>query len=195
MRDLTWICSDGGPILAISNELAAHWRGTSPPVGTEVPSGWTWGNGGIMCDYDRACEMDATVSVGEFHYSWSVAVADGHGLLLDGETSTTAVYWEDGVVLLRDAPITTEAQALEILSALEPTAWHALPYEIELGQGRLFVFDSAYEGALTAAQVDASGGILDVPLEPGMYRVLQAAPGPPFDRLALIHLVPLRKPA
>lgn len=194
MTALRWVCSEGGPLLAIPSELASRWRGVLAPVGAAVPPGWTWGDGGVVCDYDRACDMEGTVSVGEFHSMWTVCVHGGCALLLDGETSTAALRWGEGVVLLRDVPIETEAQANEILAAVEPAAWSVLPHDLELREGRLFVFDSASEGAPTAAQIDPKGNVLDIALTPGRCRVDYAAPEHISSRLALIRLTPVPQP-
>jgi len=158
-----------------------------------VPPGWTWGQGGVVCDYDRACDnMDDAVTVGDFVRSWTVPVAHGRALVLEGELSTSAVPFEDGIFLLRDAPIQTEAQAREILSAVDPSAWIASPHALDLREGRLFVFDSAWEGAPTADQIEAEGGVLDIQLKPGRYGVSYAAPAHPSGaRLTLIRLSPV----
>jgi hypothetical protein len=154
MTELEWVISNGGPILAIPCELAVHWRGTSPPMGVEVPAGWTWGDGGVVCDYDRACDdMEDSVLVGDSASTWSVPVAGGRALVMDGEMSTAAVAWEDGLVLLRYADVTT-----------------------------------VDEGAAIAAEIEADGGVLDVPIAPGRYRAWYATGIDPADRLTLIRL-------
>jgi len=199
MTALECVVSQGGPLLAVPSELAGHWRGVLPPVGAAVPEGWAWGDGGVVCDYDRACDdMDDAVTVGDLVRTWSVPVGGGGGraLVLDGELGTTAVPWEDGVVLLRDAPVETEAEAREIVAAVEPTAWRPSSHELDLSEGRLFVFDSAAEGAASAAGIDAEGGVLDLALKPGRYRAHYAAPGHPSGaRLTLIRLTREGPPA
>lgn len=187
-KELEWVITGGGPLVVIPSELAREWRGDSPPAGVTVPEGWLSGTDGIVTDYGRACDMDDSVSVGDYHSFWAVPVGGGRALLLDGETSTAAVPWGDGVVLLRDADVETEAQADELLAALPPDAWRESSYDLDLRDGRLFVFDAAYEGSPTAAEIAADGGVLDIPLEPGRYRVHHAAPGEPDTRIALLRL-------
>lgn len=175
MKHIECVVSGGGPIIAIPSELAQRWRGTLPPLGVTVPPGWTWGQGGILCDYDRACDdLHDVIEVGDSS-AWTVPIADGRALVLDGETSTAAVPWEDGVVLVRAPPFETEEEAREVLASITPQIWRASPHRLTLREGRLFVFDSAWEGASTSSAIGAEGGVLDIRIEPGRYGVTYAA--------------------
>lgn len=193
MKPIECVVSGGGPILVVPSELAGHWRGTLPPLGAAVPPGWTWGSGGVVCDYDRACDdVEDSVEVGDSS-AWTVPVADGRALVLDGEASTAAVHWQDGVVIVRVPPFETEEETRDALARMEPSAWTESPHTLDLREGRLFVFDSAYEGAPSSAAIGADGGVLDVSLTPGRYRVSYAAePHPSGGTYPLIRLSPMR---
>jgi hypothetical protein len=190
MTSLEWVVSNGGPILVIPKELASRWRGDQPPPGVAVPLGWTWGDGGVVCDYDRACDdLDDAVRPGDGFSAWSIPVDGGRALVLEGETATTAVPWADWIVLLRDAPIDSEAQARELLAAVPPGDWVPSSHELEVVDGCLFVFDAAYPGAPAADAIEADGGVLHVALAPGRYHVSYAAPAHPSGaRVTLARL-------
>lgn len=192
MKHIECVVSGGGPIIAIPSELAQHWRGTLPPLGVAVPPGWTWGQGGIICDYDRACDdLHDAIEIGDSS-AWTVPVADGRALVLDGEASTAAVLWDDGVVLARVPPFESDEEALEALANVTPQIWRASPHSLRLREGRLFVFDSAWEGASTSSAIGAEGGVLDITLRAGRYCVAYAAQPYPTDRgtYPLIRLSP-----
>ncbi|MFO0614241.1 MAG: Imm21 family immunity protein [Polyangiaceae bacterium] len=175
MKPIECVVSGGGPILVIPSDLSPLWRGTSPPVGAAVPPGWTWGTGGVVCDYDRACDdVEDPFDVGAT-VAGTLPVGSGRALVLDGELSTAALPWGDGVMIVRTPPFDTEEAARAALATVDPAAFSTSAHVLETSGGRLFVFDSAYEGAAAAADIGADGGVLDVPLAPGRYRVDHAA--------------------
>lgn len=179
MTELAWASSGGGPLLAIDGALAAAWRGVRPPVGARVPEGWSWGDGGIRCDYDRACDdMDDVVTTGDLVHTWSVPVADGRALVLDGETATTAMPWDGGVLLARNVPVALGADDLAAMARAIPSdAWAVSSHVIPIASGRLFVFDSAATGDADPEAMDADGVVV-VETAPGRYRARFAASGP-----------------
>jgi hypothetical protein len=189
-NDLPWASSGGGPLLAIDSALAQHWRGVLPPEGAVVPPGWTWGDdGGVRCDYDRACDdMEDVVTVGDLIHTWSIPVATGRALVLDGEISTTAFLRGDDVMLLRNAPVDFDARrAHEVVTAVAASAWVASAHVLDLTSGALFIFDAAAPGACDAALIDTSNGVVRVDTRPGRYRAWFAS-GPTDPDLALIRL-------
>jgi hypothetical protein len=159
-----WSVSGGGPVLVIPAELAAEWRGTSPPVGAEVPAGWEWGqNGGPVCDYDRACKPDAFESSG-FGGFGSVPVDDGHAIILGAEVVTE--WHADTSCLIRKAYDESTPDA-----ATAP--WRPFPgvTTLTLRDGRLFFFDSAFAGAASPEAITAHDGVGVIQLEPGTYAI------------------------
>lgn len=102
--------------------------------------------------------------------------------------------WEDGVFILRDAVVETEAEAKDLLAAAKPIVWLESSHELDFRDGHLFIFDSAWEGAPTSDQIGAEGGVLDIALKPARYRVDYAAPEHPSGgTYTLIRLKPVHR--
>lgn len=189
MAELEWVFSQGGPLVAVPGELASTWRGVLPPAGVAVPPGWTWGTGGVVCDYDRACDDTGDeVTTGDSLGAWTVDVGCGRALVLEGETSTTSCPSGRDLVLLRNAAFETVEQAERFVAAIAPAQWLESTHELSLPGGRLLVFDAATPGATCTSGIDAEGGVLELLVEPGVYHLHYAAPVPPGDRLTLIRL-------
>jgi hypothetical protein len=180
---LGWVITNGGPLIGLPAEIVDMWRGTDPPLGAVVPEGSTWGDGVVVCDYDRACDPPAdAVTVGDSHSTWLVAVGARLALVLDGEVATTAIAAPGGIVLLRDASVDTVEDAEALLASVGEPAWHASPLSISLDDGRLSIFDAAYPGV---DRGHADGGVLEAALLPGTYHLSFASPR---DRMTLIRL-------
>lgn len=190
MTPLESVHSGGGPILLIAAELAPHWRGTSPPLG-ESPTSLAGAGGGATCDYDRACDaVDGVFEVGET-FAGTLAVGEGRALILDGEASTAACAWRGGLLIVRSPPFEALDPLLRTVEPLDATSWTSTEHTLELPSGRVFVFDSAYEGAATSDRIDAQGGVLDIQALAGRYRVVHASlPHPLGGALPLIWLAP-----
>ena len=181
---LSCVITNGGPLILLPRQLVEAWRGVLPPLGVTVPEGWEWGDGGVVCDYDRAgTPPDDVVRLGDSHGTWTVAVAGSTALVLEGEVGTTAVAWKGGLVVIRDAQVETEDGALAILAAVDDGEWHASSMSLDLTHGGLSMFDAAYAGV---ERHDADGGLLEAELAPDTYRVLFAAR---CDRVTLVRLV------
>jgi hypothetical protein len=170
-------CSGGGPIVVVPAELAASWRGTLPPIGVEVPPGWTWGSGDIECDYDRACETEGLRDFEMTGYGgvgW-LDVGAGAALILDAELMTAWLPDRAGGYIIRNyaEQQLDEATALEYVQEAEAAGWRELSLVWELG-GRLYLFDSAYAGAADASAIKADDGVAIGELAPGSYRVAVA---------------------
>jgi len=163
-----WTISGGGPVLVIPAETAAAWRGTEPPVGAQVPPGWKWGaSGGPVCDYDRACDPMDLASTGFGGFGW-LEVDGKPALVLDAEVTTTWLAEDGGGTLMR---VSTDESDTDP-DAVPADAWRPFPVgEVELTDGRLFMFDSAYPGAADPAAIDAHDGVGVIELAPGRWSI------------------------
>ncbi len=175
----------GGPLILLPRETVDLWRGTEPPLDIVAPSGWTWGDGGIVCDYDRACDWpDRSFSIDDSHATWPVALGHREGLVLDGECSTTAVRWDDGLIVVRDLNLVSEADLLAMLEKLGEADWVDTGYDLIVERG-LTIFDAAYPGKQRAS---ADGGVIEVDLPPAEYRLKLTYP-PDTRRTTMLRLV------
>ncbi|WP_078906745.1 Imm21 family immunity protein [Streptomyces sp. NRRL S-378] len=163
-----WTNSGGGPVIVVPAEAAEHWRGTLPPVGAEVPEEWTWGGAnGPECDYDRACGPPVFEGTPYGGFGW-VEVQGKPALILDGEIVTRFEGDSEGGVLVRN-PISEARADLEKTLA---DGWRSVGVDsLSLTDGRLFMFDSAFEGAADPAQISADNGVGVITLGAGRWRV------------------------
>lgn len=175
----------GGPLILLPRETVDLWRGTDPPSDIVDPSGWTWGDGGIVCDYDRACNWpDRAFSIEDSHAAWPIDVGHRPGLVLDGKCSTTAVRWDDGLIVVRDLNLVSEADLLAMLQKLGEADWVDTGYDLFVERG-LTIFDAAYPGT---QRESADGGVLEVDLPPAEYRLKLAYP-PDSRRMTMLRLI------
>jgi hypothetical protein len=175
---LSSTCSGGGPVIAVPSELAAAWRGTQPPIGVEVPEGWSWGSGDIECDYDRACDT-RTLSDYELTRSGGVGwlkLGDGAALILDAELVTAWLGTDDGGYIIRNYEESDldAAAAQRYLDEAEAAGWRELSLEWVLTGGGIYLFDSAYAGAADPEAIGAYDGVAVGKIAPGTYRVATA---------------------
>jgi Immunity protein 21 len=162
-------CSGGGPIIALPAEVAHLWRGTLPPIGVEVPEDWEWGNGDIICDYDRACnEVEDRVSFGDDFFGW-LSIRDGKALSFSVPQEITFIPEARGGVIIGNFPDLDTLE--ELLKTVPSTAWELYPQIINLKDGRLFIFDSAYEGYKNPEEITAFDNVVVAQLSPGTYRI------------------------
>lgn len=163
-----WTTSGGGPIVVVPAEAAAHWRGTLPPSGVEVPEGWTWGApGGPECDYDRACCPAVSEPTPFGGFGW-VEVQEQPVLVLDGEVPTRFEADGEGGTLVRSS----EYEADDDPRRVSAESWRSVGTEvISLVDGRLFMFDSAFAGAGDPERIPADDGVGVITLGPGHWRV------------------------
>ncbi|NXY96496.1 hypothetical protein HYE82_19295 [Streptomyces sp. BR123] len=170
-RGRPWTDSGGGPIVVIPAELAEHWRGTLPPVGAEVPEGWSWGTpGGPECDYDRACDPSVSEATPFGGFGW-VEVQGQPVLVLDSEIHTWFEADEadsGGGILVRSSADGAD----EDPGSVPVQSWHTVGSDvISLSDGRLYMFDSAYNGAADPEQIQAFDGVAVIELGAGHWRV------------------------
>ncbi|MFD7630755.1 Imm21 family immunity protein [Streptomyces sp. NPDC059851] len=163
-----WTSSGGGPIIVVPAETTEHWRGTLPPVGVQVPEGWTWGAaGGPECDYDRACDPPVSETTPFGGFGW-VDVQGRPALVLDGETVTWFEADCEGGTLVRSSIDETEDDPKRI----SESNWRSIGVDvISLADGRLYMFDSAYPGAADPERIDADSGVGVIELGPGRWKV------------------------
>ncbi len=96
---LTWITSNGGPLLLASKSVLPYWEGADPPSnGRKVEATFRWqGYGTPATDYDRACDVDDYLDV--------INIGSEQGLVLGGEPLPTAWWSADsaqtGGILVR----------------------------------------------------------------------------------------------
>lgn len=162
-------CSGGGPVVVVPAEIAAHWFGTRPPPGVPVPPGWKWGkSGGPVCDYDRACDCKPIERTQYGGFGW-VDVEGTPAIVLDAEVTTLFVKESDGGYIVRNS---VGEEASELPTAVDDSKWHSFGHAtIELADGRLFMFDSAYPGAEDPAAIDADDGVGVIELGAGKWNV------------------------
>jgi hypothetical protein len=164
--------SEGGPVILVPAEYANLWRGTLPPLGSSVPNGWTWGkSGGPECDYDRACQPIGFTQTeyGGFGY---VYVSGKPAIVLDMELDT---HWiesgNDQGIVARNI----SSNGVFDEGILDGLQWKEFVLrEIELKDGRLFMFDSAYEGNSDPSGIRAHDGVVVAKLTPGTYNIYYA---------------------
>ncbi len=171
--ELPGVISNGGPLIAIPRDLVDSWQGALP-------------EGAVRdCDYERACDPpDERVTISDSYSTWMVSVGGGSALVLDGECSTTALRWDDGLVVIRDFGPAGQTDVVAMIAAVTPDQWVPTSFTVDLKSGGLFIFDSAYAGQ---EREQADGGVLEAAVVPGAYRVWVARPLK--DRTTLVRLV------
>jgi hypothetical protein len=177
-------------VICVPAELAASWRGTNPPIGVEVPDGWSWGSGDIECDYDRACDTD---KLEDYAYTPSggcgwLSVADGFALIFDCELHTAWLPDARGGYVIRncESPL-DEARARVYVGEAEQVGWRELSLDWQLA-GQLHLFDSAYAGTADPDENRADDGVAVGKLEPGRYRVAVATTPDEIDVIRILRV-------
>lgn len=100
-------------------------------------------------------------------FGW-VEVQGKPALILDGEIVTRFEGDSEGGVLVRN-PISEARADLEKTPA---DGWRSVGVDtLSLTDGRLFMFDSAFEGAADPAQISADNGVGVITLGAGRWRV------------------------
>ena len=158
--------SGGGPIIVLPAEIAHLWRRTLPSVGVEVPEGWQWLNGDIICDYD---DINDLIYFGFDFFGW-LPVEDGKALVLfTDEQDITFVPETRGGVIVENFSETDAVE--ELIKTVPSTAWRLYPQTINLIDGRLFLFDSAYQGCQNPEEIMAVDDVVVAQLSPGSYNI------------------------
>lgn len=169
---MKYVSSNGGPLIAVPAEWAKSWCGTEASPGARVPDGWEWSGDDddpIRTDYDRACGKLRALHSSSYGGVGCLRVGKGDALVLKAPTDTTFVALADGGALLRNVRFASARAAREAVDAAPK--WKRTRAEIDLRDGRLFVFDAAYPypGAVKGAL--GRPDILTAKLKRGRYRV------------------------
>lgn len=144
--------TEGTPLIAVPASLAAQWT---------------------TADTERAMDAKALLTVAGWVETSFVKVGKGHALVLAGETDTGFVPIEGGGVLVRggdfeDMPSAKKAVAKAIK---KKKGWNPFPQPIDIGEGGLYVFDSASNGAAKLGDIECENGPVGAPLPAGSYGV------------------------
>ena len=187
--ELPSTCSGGGPIIGLPAEVATEWRGTSPPVGAVVPPGWTWGSaGGPVCDYDRACDhIQDRVRTPYGGFGW-VEVGGNIGLVFECELGTAWLATDVGGVVVRRAEDASRDEARALVDAVPKEKWTAWSKRLVLTDGRLFLFDSAFEGAADPGAIASDDGAVVASPGPGTYAIATATDDDERDYMRLTRV-------
>jgi hypothetical protein len=181
---LPWICSEGGPLLLLSEEYLPAWKGCDVPSGGRViQATFRWnGPGSPATDYDRACDVNGYVDL--------LDVGSGHGLVLGDEPMET-MWWHsevgDGGILVRWGYADDEARVVHSLARIPDDVWEETSLLFTVGQSPLYLFDSAWPGREVSRHL-----VIQVPqgtysVATGIYR--------PDDRTELVlHRLRLTAP-
>jgi immunity protein 21 of polymorphic toxin system len=157
---LHWITSCGGPLLLLPAEYLDAWEGAEEPSDGRVVEAefrWNLDPDAPATDYDRACDVEDYVGI--------IPVGAGQGLVFPDKLTTT--WWPQSPssgMLIRG--YTDHADLLPTLAALPEEAWQAELFTFEVGQGPLYLIDSAHPGS---AAILAPHLVLH--LLPGNYRI------------------------
>jgi len=164
-------CSGGGPIIALPSEIAADWRGTFPPLGIEVPEGWRWGSTKpyIECDYDRACDQYTDPQRFGYDHFGMLNVSTHKALIFTMEQVISFVRNEQGGIIIGNY---REYDSINNdIAAVQAQDWNLYSHNIELKEGKLFIFDSAFEGYANPEAIRAFENVVLAEMEPGTYSI------------------------
>ncbi|MGW6564867.1 immunity 21 family protein [Streptomyces sp. NPDC054975] len=157
----TWVESMGGPLIAISVSVVDGWRGC-----TEW--GLVIGDGDVLDDYDRACEVDGLAGV--------IAVGDDglRGLVLADEPASTC-YLPEHRVFVRWLGANSDADLFAAARAVlaDPTTqWEECGvWETD---GPAVLMDSVTPGNELDVEYPEGGGLPEqapIPIPPGRWTV------------------------
>jgi hypothetical protein len=144
-------------------EWAKSWCGTeaSPGSGNDDDP--------VRTDYDRACGKLRALHRSSYGGVGCLTVGKGNALVFTAPTDTTFVALADGGAFLRNVKFTNARAARAAVDAAPK--WKKTRAEIDLRDGRIFVFDAAYPypGAVKSAL--GRPDIMTAQLKRGRYRV------------------------
>ncbi len=163
-------CSGGGPLIALPSEIAADWRGTLPPIGANVPDGWRWGDSPyIECDYDRACGNIEKIGRFGYDYFGVLSVNNSKSFVFTCEQVISFKENEQGGILIGNFH---QYDALDqFLATVDDNSWTLYTDTCELKEGKLYIFDSAFEGYANAEEIRAYDHVVVGNPGPGKYNV------------------------
>lgn len=158
MANIPFASSNGGPVVAVPAEVAAHWLGL--------------GDDAFHAEYlARSSKMRST----EYGGFFTMKLAGSTVLLFNGETHTSWLQEPGGGTFVREGCPHTAAKARKLVASVPEKAWKRFTM-LTLKEGRLVVLDSALPAGDLSA-IDTSNGVVRAKLEPGAYQVDIAALG------------------
>ncbi len=171
-QPVDYASSDGGPLIALPAESASLWFGTDPTPGTPVPEGWEWSGDDddpVRTDYDRACGKLRAVHMSSYGGVGLLEVGGADALVFLNPTSTTFIDLPDGGVFLRN--VTFDSPKAARAAALAAPKWKKTRVTIDLVDGRIFVFDSAYPYPISGKTKNGYPQIVTAKVGKGSYRL------------------------
>jgi hypothetical protein len=114
----------------------------------------------------------------------SVPLDGGLALVFEGPLNTAWVPTDDGGVVVRNAPDEMESVAAfrTLVDAVPAAKWKPWSGRITLGDGRIFFWDSAMEGAGNPKAIPArDGGVAVGTPGPGTYAISTAVHDAEFE--------------
>ncbi|QEH37882.1 hypothetical protein OJF2_64740 [Aquisphaera giovannonii] len=184
MKDgLTWVGTNGGPLIVIPGEIAPRWRGGDDTDYSlkDLDRWWETLDAGSS-DYGRACGIREVVGM--------LAVGPGRALILRKASMPTAfVPREDGGILVRGIYAEEEATLRRALCTMPESAWKPTPHRITVSREGLLVFDSAQPGDHLPTSMDEEETIpcLRLGLHAGTYHVDTADHSPVKTNRLCLH--------
>jgi hypothetical protein len=112
---LTWVESEGGPLLLVAEDRVTEWEGIrQPSAGRVVEATFRWAEPDAPAtDYDRACDVPGHTGL--------IRVGDGEAIVLGDEAMATTCWDGRGAgppMLARWAYADDEASIIRALSVI-----------------------------------------------------------------------------
>ena len=158
MADLSWIESNGGPLLLLPEAILPAWSGTDVPGDRKIEATFRWQGSGPASDYDRACDVH--------DYAGIIPVGKGSALVLGEEPFPTRwIATHAGGILARWIYAASDTTAEQALSQIPvDMAWKPVG-TLVVPSSPLRLIDSADTGSdlvLPSARIE---------VEPASYEV------------------------
>ena len=182
--ELTWMNSNGGPLLLVSGEYLSSWRGIwPPPDGQHIEAQFRWsGPDEPATDYDRACDVTG--------YLGLLDIGAGQGLVLGDEPHSTA--WQplpaggndDDIsgLLIRWVYANSDFDTFAALEYVPRDAWRDDGLALDVGHEPLYLLDAAYGGSALEGEDH-----LTIHLPPGRYSIATTEYEPDDHTRLLLH--------
>lgn len=139
MGPIRWVASGGGPLIVVPVEVARHWRGDEAIWPLTGGLGMIWEAVRNDSDYGRACRVDGYLGV--------LDVGPGSCLILgDDPMQTTYLRTNDGGLIVRWSFAECEEDVVTAARSVPEDTWEKTTHRIEIADGGLLIFDSAYPG-------------------------------------------------
>ncbi|MEV0001019.1 Imm21 family immunity protein [Micromonospora sp. NPDC050980] len=163
---LSWVESDGGPLVVVPESVLAQWRG--------VPNDFDPGDLDTWGDYGRACQVDGRAG--------SLEIGDGQALVLGDEPASTT-YLSAKRLFVRWIHGASEEQVIRLIpKAMETAAWEEVGTWTTRGRAQLF------DSALAGDELE-HGRRLVIDVAPGTYRIRTAYAEPASEAgIVLVQL-------